>query len=98
MADAGDSKSPALRGVWVQLPPPAPTRARRWVPAIALLASLSALSGASTSREPTLEEILGRLGEAGEGYVGHALGFSCVELLQCPGLSPSPAGLSPSTT
>lgn len=24
MADAGDSKSPAPRGVWVRLPPPAP--------------------------------------------------------------------------
>ncbi len=24
MADAGDSKSPARKGVWVQLPPPVP--------------------------------------------------------------------------
>ena len=33
MADAGDSKSPARKGVWVQVPPPAPThsdRFRRW--------------------------------------------------------------------
>ena len=29
MADAGDSKSPARKGVWVRLPPPAPLDLRR---------------------------------------------------------------------
>ena len=32
MADAGDSKSPARKGVWVRLPPPAPQTPAERVP------------------------------------------------------------------